>query len=153
VSIESVNEDLVHLKRDIRALSKDAGRLLGDVAEQTRTIREEAVAAEFIVNEETMENVGSVLEALSQLRDIQRQQLRVFFADQRATAKAIIEVRSPIDLLRIGFEHWSRRATHVAEGLHQTVNVLANEGRSLNNTLVEVWNPFFELLRRDWVRR
>ena len=153
MSIESVNEDLVRLKNDIGALSKDAGRLFDDVAGQGRTIQEEAVAAEFIANEETMETVGSVLEALSELGDIQREQLRVFFADQLATAEAMIQVRSPADLLRIGFEHWSRRATHVAEGLSQTVNVLANEGRSLTNTLVEVWNPFIELLRRDWARR
>jgi hypothetical protein len=153
VSIESVNEDLVRLKRDIRSLSKDAGRLLGDVAGQGRTIEEEAVAAEFIVAEETMENVGSALEALSQLGDIQRQQVRMFFTDQLATAQAIIQVRSPADLLRIGFEHWGRRATHLTEGFSQTVDVLANEARALTNTLVEVWNPFIELLRQDWARR
>jgi hypothetical protein len=152
VSIESVNEDLARLQRDVRALSSDAGRLLGDVADQSRTIREEAIAAEFIATEETMENVGSVLDALSQLRDIQRQQVRVFFTDQRDTLKAITQVRAPIDLLRVGFDHWSRRVTHVADGLGQTVGVLANEGRSMTSSLVEMWNPFIKLIRRDWAR-
>lgn len=153
MSIESVNEDLARLQRDVEALSKDAGRLIGDVADQSRTLREEAVAAEFIATEETMENVGSVMDTLSQLGDIQRQQWRIFVTDQRDTLKALVQSRSPFDVLRVGFEHWSRRATHVADGLNQTVTVLANEGRSLTNTLVEVWNPFIELLRRDWVRR
>jgi len=153
VSIESMNEDLARLKRDVRSLSQDAGRILDDVVDQSRTIREETVAAEFIATEETMETVGSVLDALAALRDIQREQMRVFFADQRETFNAFAQVRSPADLARVGFEHWSRRATHVAEGLHQTVDVLANESRSLTNTLVEVWTPFLQLMRRDWARR
>jgi dsDNA-binding SOS-regulon protein len=153
VSIESMNEDLARLKRDVRSLSQDAGRMFDDVVDQSRTIREETVAAEFIAAEETMENVGSVLDALMALREIQREQLRVFVADQRETFGAITRVRSPIDLARVGFEHWSRRATHVAEGLNQTVEVLANESRSLTRTLVEVWTPFLALMRSDWVRR
>jgi hypothetical protein len=153
VTIESVNEDLARLQRDVRALSSDAGRLIGDVAAQSRTIREEAVAAEFIATEETMENVGSVLDALSQLRDIQQQQMRAFFNDQRDTLKAITQVRAPVDLLRVGFDHWSRRVTHVADGLSQTVGVLANERRALTSSLVEMWNPFIKLIRRDWASR
>jgi hypothetical protein len=153
VSIESMNEDLARLRRDVRSLSQDAGRILDDVVDQSRTIREETVAAEFIATEETMENVGSVLDALEALREIQREQMRVFFADQRETITALTQVRSPADLARLGFEHWGRRATHVAEGLNQTVEVLANESRSLTRTLVEVWTPFLQLMRRDWVRR
>lgn len=153
MSIESVNEDLSRIRRDVHALSQDAGRLFGDVADQTRTIREEAAAAEFIATEEAIENVGSVLDALVQLSEIQREQMRVFFADQRETFSAFVQVRSPADLARVGFEHWSRRATHLTEGLRQTVDVLANESRSLTNTLVEIWTPFLDLLRRDWDRR
>lgn len=152
MSIESINEDLAKLKRDVRALSQDAGRVLNDVADQSRTVREEAAAAEFIAAEETMENVGSVLDALSSLRDIQREQLRMFFADHRETLGALGRVRSPIDLARLGFEHWSRRATHVGDGLNQTVGVFVNESRALTDTLVSGWTPFLQLLRRDWNR-
>ena len=112
MSIESMNEDLARLKRDVRALSQGAGRVLNDVVEQSRTVREEAAAAEFIAAEETMENVGSVLGALSALGDIQREQVRIFLADQRETLGAFPQVRSPVDLARLGFEHRSRRATH-----------------------------------------
>ena len=69
------------------------------------------------------------------------------------TAQALAQLRTPVDLLRIGFEHWGRRATHAAEGLGQTVNVLADEARSMTRAFVEVWNPFIELLRRDWMRK
>ncbi len=150
MSIESMNADLVRLERDMRELSKDADRLLGDVAGQGRTLKEEALAAEFLATEETIENVGSVLDALAKLGDIQRQQLRKLFADHRTTIEALTQVRTPLDLLNIGFEHWGRRATHAAEGIGQTIDVLANEARALANTLVEVWEPFIELLRRDW---
>ena len=152
MSIESVNEDLARLERDVRALSQDAGRLFGNVTGQGETLREEALAAEFIATEETIENMGSFLNALSQLGDIQKQQFRVFFEDQRDTIKALSELRSPTDLLGIGIEHWSRRATHVADGLQQSVTVLVNEGRAFTNTLVEMWNPFIALVRRDWAR-
>ncbi len=152
MSIDSVNDDLARLERDVRALSKDAGRLLGDVAGQTDTLREEALAAEFIVTGEAIENVGNFLNALSELRDIQKQQLRTFFEDQRDTIKALSQLRSPTELVQIGIEHWGRRATHVADGIGKSVTVLTNEGRAFTNTLVEMWNPFIELVRRDWAR-
>jgi dsDNA-binding SOS-regulon protein len=148
-----MNEDLARLKRDVRSLSQNAGRVLDDVVEQSRTVREETMAAEFIAAEETMENVGTALDALATLRDIQREQLRIFFADQRETFGAFAQLRSPVDLARLGFEHWSRRATHVADGLNQTVSVFVNESRALTNTLVGVWTPFLQLLRRDWNQR
>jgi hypothetical protein len=62
-------------------------------------------------------------------------------------------VRSPADFARVGFEHWNRRATHVADGIKATIGVLANESRSLTNTVVGVWTPFLQLIRRDWDRR
>jgi Na+/phosphate symporter len=153
VSIESVNEDLARLERDVRTLSKDAGRLLSDVAGQSDTLRDEALAAEFLVTEETIENVGNVLNALSQLSDIQRQQLRVFVDDQRETIKALGQISSPADLVQIGIEHCGRRATHLVDGLSQTAAVLVNEGRAFTNTLVEMWDPFIDLVRRDWAGR
>ena len=150
MSFESMNADLVRLEQDMRELSKDADRLLDDVAGQGRTLKDEALAAEFLANEETIENVGSILDALAKLGDIQRQQLRDLFADHRATIEALTQMRTPFDLLNIGFEHWARRASHAAEGIGQTVDVLANEARALANTLVEMWGPFMELLRQDW---
>jgi hypothetical protein len=153
VSIESVNDDLARLERDVQNLSRDAGRLLDDVAGQGKTLREEAVAAEFIATEETMENVGSVLSALSDLHEIQRRQLRLFLDDQRTSLHALTQARSPSDVVRVGMEHWARRAGHVGEGVGQAVSVLANESRTLTNTLVEMWTPFVALLRRDWANR
>lgn len=152
MSIESVNEDLDRLKRDVHALSQDAGRLFGDVAGQTRTLREETAAAEFIATEEALENVGTMLDAFMQLREIQQEQIRHFFADQRESFEAITRSRSPLDLARVVFDHWSRRTTHVSEGLKQTATVIAGESRALTNTLVEVWTPFVDLMRRDWQR-
>jgi hypothetical protein len=121
MSMESVREDLARLERDVQALSHDAGRLWGDVRHQTRTLRDEALAAEYVATEETMENVGSVLDALARLRDIQRESWQDFFADHRETLSALTQVRSPVDLLRVGLEHWSRRATHLADGVNRTV--------------------------------
>jgi hypothetical protein len=138
-----MNEDLARLKRDVGSLSQNAGRI----------VREETVAAEFIATEEAIENVGTVFAALFALADIQRKQLRVFFSDQRETLGAFTHVRSPADLARVGLDHWNRRTMHVAEGVNETIDVLANESRSLTNTLVGVWTPFLQLLRRDWDRR
>lgn len=150
MSIESLNTDLDRLEHDLRELSNDTGRLLGDAAGQGRMLKEEVLAAEFLANEETMENVGGMLDALVTLADIQRQQLRDLLADHRTTAQALLQIRTPLDLLSVGFEHWGRRATHALDGLGQTVNVLGNEARSMAETLVEVWSPFIELMRRDW---
>lgn len=153
MSIQSVNDDLARLERDVQSLSRDAGRLLDDVTDQSKTLREEAVAAEFIATEETMENVGSVLGALSDLHEIQRRQLRWLFDDSQASLAALTRARSPADLFRVGLDHWSRRAGHIGEGVGQAVTVLASESRTLTNTLVEMWTPFVALLRRDWERR
>jgi hypothetical protein len=153
VSIESVNDDLARLERDVRNLSRDAGRLFDDVAGQSNTLREEAVAAEFIATEETIENVGSILSTLSDLHDIQRRQVRMFLDDQRTSLRALTQVRSPADLARVSLEHWARRVSHVGEGIGAAVGVLANENRTLTNTLVEMWSPFVALLRRDWADR
>ena len=153
MSIQSVNDDLARLERDVQSLSRDAGRLFDDVAGQGRTLREEAVAAEFIATEETIENVGSMLSALADLHDIQRRQLRMFIDDQRTSLHALTQVRSPTDVLRVAMEHWARRASHVGEGVGAAVGVLANESRALTNTLVEMWTPFVALLRRDWTNR
>jgi hypothetical protein len=149
VSIESLNDDLAQLERDVRALSQDTGRLVGSVTDRARTVEEEIVAAEFIATEETIETVSGWLAALSDIGTIQSEQLKIFFADHRQT----LQSRSPIDLLRLGYEHWNRRATHIAEGLGKTVGVLTKEGRHMTRSAVEMWKPLIELVRGDWARR
>ena len=152
VSIESLNEDLAALERDVRALVKDAEAPEG-VAAKVRTVEEEVVAAEFIATEGTVENVSGLLAALSEIGAIQNEQFRTFFTDHRATLRALLQARSPIDVARLGFEHWNRRATHIADGLTRTVGVLAQQNRHATTSIVEMWKPFIDLVRGDWARR
>ncbi len=149
MSIESLNEDLAALERDVRALVKDAAKPAG----AARTIQEEAVAAEFIATEETIENVSGFLATLSKIGEIQNEQIRTLFADHRDTLKALLQVRSPFDLARLSFEHWNRRATHIADGLTRTVDVISQESGHATRSMAEMWKPFVELVRGDWARR
>ena len=157
MSIESLNEDLAQLERDVRALSKDSMHTIDDAAEEVadkaRVIREEVVAAEFVATESAIENVSGLLAALSEIGAIQNEQLKMFFTDHRDTLKALVQTRSPMDAMRIGFEHWNRRATHVAEGLSKTVGVLARETRHATSSAGEMWKPVIQLVRGDWSRR
>jgi hypothetical protein len=153
VSIESLNEDLAALERDVRALVKEGAKPVEGVNGTVRTVEEEVVAAEFIATEETIENVSGLLAALSQIGEIQNEQLRTFFTDHRDTAKALLQVRSPLDVARLGFEHWNRRATHIADGLTRTVEVLSQESRRATGSIAEMWKPFVELVRGDWAVR
>lgn len=150
VSIESLNQDLARLEEDVKKLSRDSQRLSEDIGQQARTMREEVVAAEFIATEEAIENAGSVLEAIAQLRDIQRDQLRVLFDDHKRSWRALADVRSPIGLIEVSFDHWKRRASHVAVGLNQVVDVLVGEGRQMTTSMVQMWKPFVQLVRQDW---
>ncbi len=152
MSIESLNADLAALERDVRALAKDTTSADG-VAATARKVEEEIVAAEFIAAEETIENVSGLLAALSEIGAIQSEQFRIFLTDHRETLKALAQSRAPVDLARLGFEHWNRRATHIADGLTRTVDVLAKEGRHATTSVVEMWKPFVELVRGDWARR
>ncbi len=153
MSIESLNADLAALERDVRALAKDTTSPPDGIAATARTVEEEIVAAEFIAAEETIENVSGLLAALSEIGAIQSEQIRIFFTDHRDTLKALAQSRSPIDVARLGFEHWNRRATHIADGLTRTVGVLAKEGRHATTSVAEMWKPFIELVRGDWARR
>ncbi len=150
MSIESVNADLARLEADVRHLSQDSQKLMQDVGAQARVLREEAVAAQFIATEETIENAGSILEALANLRDIQRAQFKQFVEDQRESLRALKGVRSPIGLMELGVDHWQRRARHVAEGLNQAVDVVASESRHMTSAMIQMWKPFLHLLQRDW---
>ena len=153
MSIQSLNEDLAKLERDVQAVFKDTDRLVDDVKERVRTVEEEVVAAEFIATEETIEGISGILETLSEIRSIQNEQVRIFFADHRDTLKGITQLRSPADVLRLGYEHWNRRATHIAEGFTKTAEVIAKEGNVLATSMQEMWKPFVELIRGDWARR
>jgi len=150
VSIDSLNTELEQLERDVKAMSKD---LASDTADRANTMREEAVAAEFIATEEAIENASSLLATLSDLRDVHAEQIRLFVRDQRETLTVASRARSPFDLLQLGLEHWERRATHVASGLTRTVEIVARESRTLSNSVVELWLPFAKLVRGDWARR
>ena len=154
MSIESLNEDLAALERDVRALVKDAAKPAQDgVNDKMRTVEEEAVAAEFIATEEAIENVSGFLATLSKIGEIQQEQFRTFFADHRDTLKALAQVRSPFGFARLGFEHWNRRATHIADGLTRTVGVISQESGHATRSIAEMWKPFIELVRGDWARR
>jgi hypothetical protein len=150
VTIESLNADLARLEEDVRKLTQDSQRLTQDLGAQARTVREEIVAAEFIATEEAIENAGSVLEALAQIGDIQREQFRVLVEDHRASWDRLREVRSPLGLVEVGFDHWKRRATHVAEGLNQVVDVVVGGGRHMTSAMMQMWQPFVKLVRQDW---
>ena len=152
MSIKSLQDDLAKLERDVKAVIDDTGRVVGDVRRRARTVEAELVAAEFIATEETIEGVSGILETLSGIRTIQKQQVKLFFADHRKTLEGITQLSSPIDLVQLGFEHWNRRATHVAEGLTRTAELIAGEGRQVSMSVGEMWKPFVELIRGDWAR-
>lgn len=153
MSIESLNEDLAALERDVRALVKETTRSADGMNGRVRKVEEEVVAAEFIATEETIENVSGLLAALSQIGEIHNEQIRSFFTDHRDTLKALLEARSPLDLARLGFEHWNRRATHIADGLTRAVEVISGESRRATGSIAEMWKPFVELVRGDWAVR
>jgi hypothetical protein len=139
-----LNQQLDHLEREVQALSGSPARA---------RLRDEAIAAEYVATEETIENVGTALAAMERLQEIQRRYWQQLLQDHRATFEAVIEVRSPLDLNRVGFEHWQRRVTHTADAIRETASVLADELRSFSNTFVDVWTPFAALVRRDWSGR
>lgn len=157
MSIESLNADLAALERDVRALVKDAGAsqtvATQTVAERVKTVADEAVAAEFIATEEAIENVSGILATLSRIGEIQTEQLRTLLADHRATFQALLQIKSPFDLARLGFDHWNRRATHIADGLTRTVEAVSRETSHATHSVAEMWKPFVDLVRGDWLRR
>jgi len=150
VSIESLNQDLARLEEDVRKLARDSQRITVDIGKQTQTAREEIVAAEFIATKETLKNTSSALETLATLRDIQQESLRVLIDDHRQSWYALADVRSPLDLVQLGFEHWRRRSSHIALELNQVVDLLATSSRQMTTSMLQVWKPFLDLVRRDW---
>ena len=150
MSIDSLNQDLAQLEEDVRKLARDSERITVDIGKRAQTAREDVVAAEFIATEETLESAGSMLETLATLRDIQQESLRMLIDDHRQSWQALADVRSPLDLVQLGFEHWRRRSSHIALELNQVVDLIATSSRQMTASMVQVWKPFLDLVRRDW---
>jgi hypothetical protein len=123
------------------------------MAERAKLVEEEIVAGEYIAAEEAMENIGSLFGMFSELNAIQLRQFKQFAGDHRDTLKRLVRARSPGELAELGLDHYRRRSQHVVEGFNEALDVVAGEGKFLGNTLVEMWQPFFELVRRDWAPR
>jgi hypothetical protein len=153
VTTDSVSSDLKQLEDDVRRLSGAEAPAHGTMAERAKLLEEEVVAGEYIAAEEAMENIGSMFGMFSELNDIHRRQFKQFAGDHRATLKRLIQARSPGELADLGFDHYRRRSQHLVEGFNEALDVISGEGKFLGNTLVEMWQPFFELLRRDWAPR
>ena len=150
MSIDSLNQDLAQLEEDVRKLARDSQRITVDIGKRAKAAREDVVAAEFIATEEALENTGSMLETLAALRDIQQESLRMLIDDHRQSWQALADVRSPLDLVQLGFEHWRRRSSHIALELNQVVDLIATSSRQMTASMVQVWKPFVDLVRRDW---
>ena len=153
VTIDSVTEDLKKLEDDVRRLSADGKQLAADVESQADVVEQEIVAAEFIAAEETIENIGSLLGMLSELNGIHMRQWQQLAEDHIETLRQLGAARSPTAFIETGFDHYRRRSEHISEGVNEVVETLTSEGRFLSNTLVEMWQPFFKMLRRDWATR
>jgi hypothetical protein len=151
VSIDSLREELAQLEREVQAAFADTGQ--PSVKERAKAVGAEIVAAQYLATKETMSGVGGIFETLSEIQAIQNEQLENFFTDHRATLKAITQVRSPVDLAQLGFEHWNRRVGHVAEGITRTIDVIAKERKEMSESMAGMWKPFVELIRGDWTRR
>lgn len=153
MTIDSVTEDLQRLEEDVRRLTADGQRLAQDVGDQRDVVEQEIVAAEFIAAEESIENLGSLLGMFSELNGIHTRQWQQLADDHIDTLRQLSEARSAAALLQAGLDHYRRRGQHVTEGVGQAFDVLTSEGRFLTETLVDMWKPFFSMLRRDWAAR
>lgn len=153
VTTDSVSSDLKQLEDDVRRLSAGEAPAHQTMAERAKLVEEEIVAGEYIAAEEAMENIGSLFGMFSELNAIQLRQFKQFAGDHRDTLKRLVRARSPGELAELGLDHYRRRSQHVVEGFNEALDVVAGEGKFLGNTLVEMWQPFFELVRRDWAPR
>ncbi len=114
MSIESLNEDLAQLERDVRALTQDAAQSKIEPA----------------ASESTHEHANGWLAALSEIGAIQREQFNALLVDHRESLRALTRARSPIDLIALGYGHWSRRTSHIIDGITRTLDVVTRQGRS-----------------------
>jgi hypothetical protein len=150
VTTDSVSSDLRQLEDDVRRLSAGEAPAHATMADRAKLVEQEVVVGEYLAAEEAMENLGSLFGMVSELNSIQIRQLKQLAGDHRETLKRMTEARSPGELAELGFDHYRRLSEHLIEGFNESVEVITTEGRFLNNTLVEMWKPFFELVRRDW---
>ena len=153
MTTDSVSSDLKQLEDDVRRLSAADGPAHRTAAERAKLVEEEIVAGEYIAAEEAMENIGSLFGMFSELHDIQLRQFKQLAGDHRETLKRLVRARSPGELADLGLDHYRRRSEHLVEGFNEALDTIAGEGKFLGNTLVEMWQPFFELIRRDWAPR
>ena len=155
MTTDSVSSDLKQLEEDVRRLSAGGEPTPAHetIAERAKLVEQEVVVGEYIAAEEAMENIGSLFGMVSELNSLQRRQFKQLAADHRETLKRMTEARSPGELPGLWFDHHRRRSQHLIEGFNEAVDVITGEGRFLSNTLVEMWKPFVELIRRDWAPR
>lgn len=150
MTTDSVSSDLKQLEDDVRRLSAESAPATRSMADRAKLVEQEVVVGEYIAAEEALENLGSLFGMASELNGIQRRQFKQFAGDHRDTLKRLGEARTPGELVELGLDHYRRRSQHVIEGFNEAIDVITSEGRFLSNTLVEMWQPFFELVRRDW---
>jgi len=132
----------------IDAVDHELSRLEAEVAR----LRERVLAAEYIATEETIENMGSLLETLARLQDIQREQWRFLVSDGAETLGALRRVRSVFDVPGVALGHCQRRARHVVGGMNRAMVVCTGGAQSLTRTFVEMWRPFLAMVGQDWKR-
>lgn len=150
MTTDSLTSDLKQLEDDVRRLSAGNTPAPRSMVERAKLVEQEVVVGEYIAAEEAMENIGSLFGMVSELNRLQLRQLKQLAGDHRETLKRLTEARSPSELAELGLDHYRRRSQHLMEGLNEAIDVITSEGQFLSNTLVEMWQPFFELVRRDW---
>ena len=119
------------------------------VANAVRTAVEDTVAASFVATEATIDEAGGWFVTLTELGAIHSDQAKALLKDTLDTFKALRNAHSATDVLHVTFDHWNRRATHVAEGLTRTVELIARESRHASASVGEMWRPVIDLVRAD----
>jgi len=182
-TIESLNADLAELEREVRALSmaqqrhpaapsvaaesapttvaatNEAGAGSAEAAPEStaasaaRTAVEDTVAASFVATEEMIDSAGGWFVTLSELGAIHNEQAKALLKDTLDTMRALRNSHSAADVLQTAFDHWNRRATHIAEGMTRTIEVVARESRHASSAVTEMWRPVADLVRADAHRR
>jgi hypothetical protein len=155
VTIESLNATLAELEREVRALSMtqetpaESTAATSDVAATARAVAEDTVAASFVATEAAIDRAGGWFVTLTELGSIQSDQAKALLKDTFDTLKALRNAHSPSDLMQVTFDHWQRRASHIADGLNRATEVIARETRHASASIGEMWRPVIDLVRAD----
>ncbi len=112
----------------------------------TRLIGEELLGAELLASRELAQGAGSILEALERGGAIQQRQLSYLFRDYATYVDDVVS--NPLQWPRAAGALARRRASHIGEGLQDTVTLLREELAPLSRA----WRGFFEVLQQDWRR-